>query len=242
LPLYLLSAILPFAMPRHARLDAPGTLHQVMVRGWERRASFRDDTDRAAFVARLASLAEQGALTIYAWALLPNHAPLLLRSGAPGLPQFMRRLLTGYALGDHRRHQRVGHLFQHRYTSSWAAVRAIRQRAARVLADERILGTGPFVERLLAAGAARQQTQRARAHRLRDAQALIRRQCRQAQLGLEELRMGSRRRRIAAVRAHLAVHLVTQLGLSLADTARQLGVSTSGIAKALARAERPIVH
>ena len=54
--------------------------------------------------------------------------------------------------------------------------------------------------------------------------------------------MGSRRRRIAAVRAHLAVHLVTQLGLSLADTARQLGVSTSGIAKALARAERPIVH
>jgi AraC-like DNA-binding protein len=104
------------------------------------------------------------------------------------------------------------------------------------------LGTGPFVERMLAAGDARQQTQRAREHRLRDAQALIRRRCRQAQLGLEELRMGSRRRRIAAVRAHLAVHLVTQLGLSLADTARQLGVSTSGIAKALARAERAIVH
>jgi DNA-directed RNA polymerase specialized sigma24 family protein len=31
---------------------------------------------------------------------------------------------------------------------------------------------------------------------------------------------------------------VTRLGLSLAETARQLGVSTSGIAKALARAER----
>ena len=42
--------------------------------------------------------------------------------------------------------------------------------------------------------------------------------------------------------ATLAVHLVTQLGLSLADTARQLGVSTSGIAKAVARAERPKVY
>jgi hypothetical protein len=35
---------------------------------------------------------------------------------------------------------------------------------------------------------------------------------------------------------------LARLGLSLADTARQLGVSTSGIAKAVARAERPSVH
>jgi hypothetical protein len=41
----------------------------------------------------------------------------LLRSGAQGLPQFLRRLLTGYALGYNRRHQRVGHLFQNRYKS-----------------------------------------------------------------------------------------------------------------------------
>ena len=40
-------------------------------------------------------------------------------------------------------------------------------------------------------------------------------------------------------RADLAVHLVTQLGLSLTETARQLGVSVSGIAKAVARMEQP---
>ena len=34
------------AMPRQARLDAPGTLHHVMVRGLERRPIFRDDADR----------------------------------------------------------------------------------------------------------------------------------------------------------------------------------------------------
>jgi hypothetical protein len=35
---------------------------------------------------------------------------------------------------------------------------------------------------------------------------------------------------------------LARLGLSLADTARPLGLSTSGIAKAVARAERPSVH
>ncbi len=37
-------------------------------------------------------------------------------------------------------------------------------------------------------------------------------------------------------------HLVTLLGLSIADPARQLGGSTSGIAKGVARIKRPQVH
>ena len=51
-------------MPRQPRLDAPNALHHVMVRGIERTALFRDDTDRTDFVARLAALAEQGAWTV----------------------------------------------------------------------------------------------------------------------------------------------------------------------------------
>ena len=49
-------------MPRQPRLDAPGTLHHVMVRGIERRAIFRDDTDRADFVARLGRAGGAGGL------------------------------------------------------------------------------------------------------------------------------------------------------------------------------------
>ncbi len=104
-------------MPRQPRLDAPGTLHHVMVRGLERRVIFRDDPDRADFVDRLAQLAEQGALTVYAWALLPNHAHLLIRTGTRPLARSMRSLLTGYAGAFNRRHKRVGHLFQNRYRS-----------------------------------------------------------------------------------------------------------------------------
>jgi len=33
-------------MPRGPRLDAPGVLQHVMVRGLERRTIFRDDRDR----------------------------------------------------------------------------------------------------------------------------------------------------------------------------------------------------
>jgi REP element-mobilizing transposase RayT len=88
-----------------------------MVRGIERTALFRDETDRTDFVARLAALAAQGAWTLYAWALLPNHAHLLVRTGRRSLPRSMRALLTGYAGAFNRRHRRGGHLFQNRYKS-----------------------------------------------------------------------------------------------------------------------------
>ncbi len=88
-----------------------------MVRGIERRPIFRDDADRADFVMRVAALATAGAWTVYAWALLPNHAHLLVRTGPRPLARSMRSLLTGYAGAFNRRHKRVGHLFQNRYKS-----------------------------------------------------------------------------------------------------------------------------
>ncbi|MBI3084474.1 MAG: transposase [candidate division NC10 bacterium] len=104
-------------MPRGPRLDAPGVLHHVMVRGIERRPIFWDDGDRTDFLARLAALAEAGTVVVYAWALLPNHAHLLVRTGSRPLARSMRSLLTGYAGVFNRRHKRVGHLFQNRYKS-----------------------------------------------------------------------------------------------------------------------------
>ena len=40
-------------MPRTARLDAPGVLHHVMIRGIEHRNKFRNNKDREDFIARL---------------------------------------------------------------------------------------------------------------------------------------------------------------------------------------------
>ncbi|NTU44887.1 MAG: hypothetical protein HGA99_05100 [Chlorobiaceae bacterium] len=104
-------------MPRGARLDAPGTLHHVMVRGIEGNSIVSDDADRAFFVSRMGKVAAATKTKIYAWALMTNHAHILLRSGDAGLSTFMRKLLTGYATGYNRRHKRHGHLFQNRYKS-----------------------------------------------------------------------------------------------------------------------------
>lgn len=104
-------------MPRQARLDAPGTLHHVIVRGIEKRNIVGDDTDRKDFVSRMGDLAHRTGTRIHAWALMPNHAHILLHSGQAGLPVFMRRLLTGYAVSYNLRHSRHGHLFQNRYKS-----------------------------------------------------------------------------------------------------------------------------
>ena len=104
-------------MPRRARLDAPGTLHHGIVRGIEKRRIVNDVADRKNFVDRLGGLSVDTKTSIYAWAIMTNHAHLLLRSSEMGLSGFMRRLLTGYAVSYNRRHRRWGHLFQNRYKS-----------------------------------------------------------------------------------------------------------------------------
>ncbi|MCX6986057.1 MAG: transposase, partial [Lentisphaerae bacterium] len=104
-------------MPRHARIDAPGALHHIIVRGIERSNIFRDDIDRENFLERLGDLVMQTRTICYAWALIPNHFHLLLKTGNVPIATLMRRLLTGHAAGFNRRHRRSGHVFQNRYKS-----------------------------------------------------------------------------------------------------------------------------
>jgi putative transposase len=58
-------------MPRIARLDTPGVLHYVMIRGIERRAIFRSDKDRKNFLYRIGPLlpeyATRGRLVSWGW-------------------------------------------------------------------------------------------------------------------------------------------------------------------------------
>jgi putative transposase len=104
-------------MPRLTRLDSPGILHHVMIRGIERKKIFRDNKDRDNFIDRLSVLIPETKTICYAWAFMPNHAHFLFRSGPPGISTLMRRLLTGYAVTFNRRHRRHGQLFQNRYKS-----------------------------------------------------------------------------------------------------------------------------
>jgi putative transposase len=320
-------------VPRQARLDSPGTLHHVIVRGIEKRRIVDNDTDREEFVCRLGSLSTETKTRVYAWALMPNHAHILLVSGPKGLPKFMRRLLTGYAVTYNRRHRRHGHLFQNRYKSivcdadvyfrelvryihlnplrakvvktlaelgrypwcghgvllgnvqrdwqdsghvlswfgrsetqarkaylgyveegipqgprpdlvggglvrslgGWSEVLSLRRGNERVLADQRVLGSGGFVEDILEEADRQMRHRVAARRRWKDAEHLVKSTCDGVGVSVRAMRMGSRRGAIPEVRRRLAQALVEELGIPLAEAARMLGVSTSAISKALAR-------
>ncbi|MDH4009509.1 MAG: transposase [Desulfobacterales bacterium] len=104
-------------MPRLARIDAPGALHHIIIRGIERRAIFKDRIDRTNFIKRLGMVLSETSTPCYAWVLMHNHVHLLLKTGLTPVATLMRRLLTGYAQQFNRRHRRHGQLFQNRYKS-----------------------------------------------------------------------------------------------------------------------------
>lgn len=317
-------------MPRQARLDAPGTLHHVIVRGTEKRRIVDDGKDRKTFVSRLGNLVEETDTKIYAWSLMTNHAHLLLRSGRLGLPKFMRRFLTGYAVSYNLRHLRHGHLFQNRYHSivcdedvyfrelvryihlnplrahlvnklselerypwcghgvlmgrikndwqdrdyvlswfgkreregrrayreymkertaqgrrpelmgggivrsygGWSAVLSLRRYEEKICGDQRILGTGEFVEKVLSEAEDSRFGPVEGSDRI---ESMLKKECEKGKIALKELRMGSRRGEIPRVRSEIAQRLVSEVGIPLARVARLLGVSTSAISKIMQR-------
>jgi len=320
-------------MPRQARLDAPGTLHHVIVRGIEKRRIVDDTKDRENFVKRMGEVALESTTTIYAWALMTNHAHILLRSGSKGLSGFMRRLLSGYAISYNIRHKRYGHLFQNRYKSivceedlyfrelvryihlnplratpvkslreldgypwcghsvimgrrrhewqdrdyvlswfgrrqaeattayrryvqegiedgrrpelvggglirslgGWSQVVSLRRSKQRVLGDERILGSGAFVEQIIKEADEKITYQLSGHKRRQDADSYMRMICQREGINVEELKSGSRRGEVSRIRSDLALWLVEDRGIPLAEAGRQLGVSTSAVSKMIRR-------
>jgi REP element-mobilizing transposase RayT len=320
-------------MPRGPRLDAPGTLHHVIIRGIERGAIFQDDKDRGEFVRRLRELSKASGTTLYAYAMMTNHVHMLLKSGKTGLSTFMRRLLSGYAQYYNRRHQRVGHLFQNRYKSiiceeeayftqlvayihlnplragivssfedlasylwcghsvilgrqvcdwidrdyvlqffgsregsarseylnymqsemkvdreqeltggglvrshgGWSNVLSMRKQGLKEMGDERILGSGDFVQTILDQAEEEMKHQLLGKDRIGRLREEIDEICRKSGISVEMLRSGSCRRPLPGLRRELAKRFVEEYGVSLAETARQLGVTTNAVCAMLKR-------
>ena len=89
-------------MLRKARIDAPGALHHIVIRGIERRRIFSNDQDRDHFIERLADIVTETKTSCFDWALIPDHAHILLQTP---LTMIMSRLLTGDAVLYNRRHR-----------------------------------------------------------------------------------------------------------------------------------------
>ncbi len=104
-------------MARPLRLEYPGAVYHVIARGNERRAVFREDTDRELYLERLEHYQKRFGFRVYAYCLMTNHIHLALETGKVPLSRIMLGLQGSYTQTFDRRHGRVGHLFQGRYKS-----------------------------------------------------------------------------------------------------------------------------
>lgn len=104
-------------MGRPWRIEYPGALYHVLSRGNERRDIFFDDRDRHLFLNTLGEMSTRFEVEIFAYALMPNHYHLLMRTHRPNLSRSMQWLGVSYTNRLNARHNRIGHLFQGRFKS-----------------------------------------------------------------------------------------------------------------------------
>jgi len=122
-----------------------------------------------------------------------------------------------------------------RTLGGWSQVLSQRKQGEKILSDARILGQDKFVERVINEADNRIKRQVSVNERKTKAEKKIHEECKSQNIRVEELRGGSRRGKIPTLRARLAIELVKELGLTSAETARQLGVSTPAISRILVR-------
>ena len=122
-----------------------------------------------------------------------------------------------------------------RSAGGWSEIKALRRIGETQKGDERILGSGLFVAGMLSDAELIQKYRLANLDRERMAFEILTKSCRKNDICIEALRGGSRLRKVSAVRRELVFRMTEELGLSFAEAARLLGVSTSAVAKIVER-------
>jgi len=95
----------------------PGGVYHVISRGNDRGDIFLDDGDRSCFLATLRSVVERQNVLCHSYCLMDNHYHLLLETPDANLSLAIRQLNGVYAQSFNHRYDRVGHLFQGRFSS-----------------------------------------------------------------------------------------------------------------------------
>ncbi len=103
------------------------------------------------------------------------------------------------------------------------------------MTNHRILGSGAFVERIIKEAEANIKYQLPVKKDDQKLDEYIAQICESKNVSIQELKAGSRRQKVSRVRAQVATGLVKHHGISLAEVARRVGVSTSAISKILNR-------
>ena len=125
-----------------------------------------------------------------------------------------------------------------RSKGGWSQVLSARRSGQKEEYDERILGSGDFVNAILKETEEKTRRQLKLRRSGKTIAGLIEEECKKGNISPHELKGGGRRKKISILRAKIAKRSLDELGVSLAEIARHVGVTTSSIRKAVLRLEK----
>jgi hypothetical protein len=118
-----------------------------------------------------------------------------------------------------------------RSEGGWSQVLSIQRSGRKEEFDERILGGGDFVNAILKEAEEKVTRQIKLRRSGKTIRKIIEEECKKEHLSVNEVKEGGRRTKVSMVRARIAERGLDELGLSMAEIARHVGVTTSSIAK-----------
>ena len=254
-------------MPRRSRIDTDGALHHIMVRGLEKGTIFRNDSDRNQFLGRLGDILQETKTPCYAWALIPNHFHLLLRTGnvpncghgvlldkvknpwqdresvlgmfseKVGAARRAYRIFVASGIAEGKRWDLTGGGLV-RSAGGWEGVKALREEKVYQKNDDRILGNGDFVGRVLASAQEAMEKRYAFQSRGLDLDRVASRVAEVLGLKPEEVWTEGKYQRIVEARSLLCYWAVRELGVTMSFLSRRLRISVPAVSLSVTRGRR----
>jgi hypothetical protein len=118
-----------------------------------------------------------------------------------------------------------------RSLGGWSNVISMRRHGDRDLSDERVLGSGDFVEKIIRESdelVRRQFPEKKRKKMIED---IIQEVCDKGGVNVSEIRSGSRRSIVSKTRREIANRLVNDYGTPISEVARCVGVTAAAVSK-----------
>ena len=98
-------------MARPLRIEYDGAVYHITSRGNARKAIYKNDEDRAAFLDILAETNRRYNWLCHAYCLMNNHYHLIIETPDGNLSKGMRQLNGVYPQAYNRWHRKIGHIF-----------------------------------------------------------------------------------------------------------------------------------
>jgi hypothetical protein len=173
----------------------------------------------------------------YPWMDIATVLAQFGETKSKAIKEYRQLMLEGMGQGHDPRFSGGGLV---RSLGGWSNVLAMRRKDQQEETDERILGSGDFVQQVLKEAEKKSLRQIKCKRSGLTLGKIIEQECKKADVGRQELESGSRRAMASRTRAEIARRGMEELGLPAAEIARHLGVATSSITRAAAKARNQV--